>query len=112
MGLIVSPIVEGKLAAWEELVEGITGPRKEEFADFNRRYSLTRHAVWLAKLPQGWAAVVLIEGPGAGDFLPRITKSTHDFDRWLSSRLAEVHGIDVSMPPPGSPPELKFDVRL
>ena len=44
MGVIVAPIVEGKLEAWKEWCRELMGPRAEDTKDFNRRYGLTRHA--------------------------------------------------------------------
>ena len=51
MGLIVAPILEGKLEDWKSWISGLTGPTKTEFADFNKRFELTRHNVWLAETP-------------------------------------------------------------
>jgi hypothetical protein len=39
--------------------------------------------------------------------LAKAPKSTHAFDKWFLSKLQELHGMDLSKPPPGKPPELK-----
>ena len=59
MGVVVAPIVEGKLDAWKGYIGEMKGARKEGLADFNRRYGLTRHAAWLAQSPAGPMVVVL-----------------------------------------------------
>jgi hypothetical protein len=55
MGVIVAPVVEGKLDAWKAWTQELMGPRKAALADFNKRYGLTRHAAWLAagRYPDG-----------------------------------------------------------
>ena len=53
MGIVVAPIVEGKLEAWKAWCEELGGPRRYEFDGFNQRYGLTRHAAWLAETPMG-----------------------------------------------------------
>lgn len=54
MGLVVAPIVEGKLEAWKSWTKDLTGSHKNEFDDFNKRYGLTRHDVWLVESPAGY----------------------------------------------------------
>ncbi|MHC5079684.1 MAG: hypothetical protein ACYTHN_11730 [Planctomycetota bacterium] len=46
MGLVVVPIPEGKVVAWNAWIEELKGPRKTEVDDFCRRYELTQHRVW------------------------------------------------------------------
>ncbi len=51
MGLVVAPIKDGKIEAWKNWNAELIGSRKNEFNDFNQRYGLTRHDVWLAESP-------------------------------------------------------------
>ena len=48
MGLVVVPILDGKLNAWKQWIEEVNGPRRADIEDFNRRHRLTRHRAWLA----------------------------------------------------------------
>ena len=66
MGLVLAPIVEGKLDSWKSWNAELAGAKKSEFDEFNQRYGLTRHDVWLAETPGGPMAVVMHEGPGGG----------------------------------------------
>ncbi|MHC5037019.1 MAG: hypothetical protein ACYTHM_06875 [Planctomycetota bacterium] len=111
MGLVVVPIPEGKVVAWNAWIEELKGPRKTEVDDFCRRYELTQHRVWSFKAPMGHVAIVLHEGPGAVEFMGKLAASDHEFDKWFVSQLAELHNLDLSGPPPGQPPEIKFDWR-
>ncbi len=106
MSVILAPIVEGKVQAWKDWAGKLSGP---EFEDFNRRHGLTRHAAWLAETPAGPMVIVLLEGPGADDHMQRLAASDNDFDRWHRDKIKEVHGLDVTQPPPGPLPELYVD---
>ena len=87
----------------------MNGPRRQELTDFNRRYGLTRHASWLADTPTDPAVVALHQGPGGDEVMPKLGPSQHEFDLWFKDKLKEVHGVDVTQPPPGPLPELYLD---
>ena len=91
MGVVLAPIVEGKLDAWKQWCEDLSGPRKEGLAYFNRRYGLTRHASWLAETPGGPMVVALHQGPGEDQLMPKLASSTHEFDVWFREKIKEVH---------------------
>ncbi len=109
MGVVLAPIVAGKLEAWKHWAKELKGPRIEDLRDFNRRYGLTRHAAWLAETPAGPVVIALHEGPGANEFMQKIGSSQLDFDVWFKEKVKEVHGLDVTQPPPGPSPELYLD---
>ena len=106
MSVILAPILEGKLQAWKDWAGELSGA---EFEDFNSRYDLTRHAVWLAETPAGPMAIVLLEGPGADDHMHKLAASDNEYDRRHRDKIKEVHGLDVTQPPPGPLPELYVD---
>ena len=109
MGVIVAPIVEGKLDAWKEWIADITGPRAAEMKDFNRRYGITSHRAYLAETPSGPVVVAVHDGPGGDGFVAAVAGSDHPFDASFKAKVLEVHGLDVTQPPPGPPPELMLD---
>ncbi|MFQ5595163.1 MAG: hypothetical protein ACE5HA_13535 [Anaerolineae bacterium] len=106
MGIVVAPIVDGKLETWKQWAAQLQGPAAAEFADFNRRYGLTRHAAWLAETPAGPVVVALHEGPGADTFMEKVATSNHEVDVMFREMVAECHGMDLTQPPPGPAPEL------
>ena len=106
MDVILAPIVEGKLQAWKDWAGELRGPK---FEDFNSRYDLTRHAAWLAETPAGPMAIVLLEGPGAADHMHKLAASDHEYDRRHKDKIKEVHGMDITQPPLGPPPEKYVD---
>jgi hypothetical protein len=109
MGVVLSPILEGKVDAWKQWSKELMGPSKEALKDFNRRYGLTRHAAWLAQTPSGPVVVALQEGAGGADFMPKLVTSQHKFDVLFKNKLLEIHGFDLSKPLPGPLPELFVD---
>ena len=105
MGLVIAPIQEGKLDAWKSWNAELTGSKKSEFDEFNLRYGLTRHNVWLAETPGGPVAVVLHEGPGGESFMQRLAQSDHGFDVAMKESIEKFHNMDLAGPPPGPPPK-------
>ena len=108
MGLVVAPIMEGKLEAWKSWISEIKGSGKIEFDDFNQRYELTRHDGWLAESAQGAMAIVLHEGPGADSFMQKLGQSDHTYDLNMRQHLEDFHGMRFDQPPPGPPPVKMF----
>jgi hypothetical protein len=111
MGTIAAavPLLPGKTDAWRQWASELQGPRAAEFADFNERVGLSRHAAWLQQTPMGDLVVIIAEGPGADTFFPKVAASVHEFDVWFRDTVREVHGVDFSNPPPL--PELGIDAR-
>lgn len=80
MGVVLAPILEGKLDTWKAWCAELNGPRAQEMRDFNQRHSLTRHAAWLAQTPSGPAVIALHQGPGSDDFMRNLASSNREFD--------------------------------
>ena len=105
----IIPVLSDKLEDWKQLLTDMSGPRSSDFEDFNTRYQLTRHRVWLQQNPDGSnLAVVLHEGEGANTIMQRFATSDHPFDVELRNKIGDAHGIDFTQPPP-PPPELLMD---
>jgi hypothetical protein len=104
MGLLLAPILEDKLEAWKSWSAEITGEKRKEFEDLNRRYELTRHDAWLAETPNGPVAVVLQEGSGGDTFMQKLAQSNNPFDIYMKQKIESFHGMDLSAPPPGPAP--------
>ena len=106
MGTIAfaAPIVPGKEEAWADFAGQLSGARKAEFDDFNARHQITDHRAWLQKNPHGNSLVIVVaEGPGAETLMGGFATSDNEFDKWFADRVTEVHGIDLSGPPPPLP---------
>lgn len=108
MAMILAPLPAAKVDAWKSFMTEMTGPKKAEFDDFNRRHGLTKHEAWLAETPAGTFIVAIHEGPGSAELIPKIAQSSNAFDKWFASKLTEIHGMDLTKPPPGPMPERKL----
>ncbi len=101
MGAMAAPILPGKADQWKAWVAELTGPRKAEFEASNARHQLTGHHAWLQINPDGsQLAIVVHEGPGEESYLRNVATSDNDFDKWFVSEVADLHGMDLTAPPP------------
>ena len=105
MGLVVAPILEGKLEDWKAWAAELMAPRRAELDRFNQRYGLARHDAWISETPMGTFAVVLHEGPGGDEIMAKLGSSTNSFDVWFAGKIKELHGMDLNATPPGPMPE-------
>ena len=72
--------------------------------EMNERMGLTTHAAWLQQNPDGsQLAVVVLDGPGASEFLGKLATSDHEFDTWFRTGIEYIHPMDLSAPPPPAP---------
>jgi hypothetical protein len=98
------PIKPGKEETWKSWIAETNGARKAEFDEMNQRMGLTTHAAWLQQNPDGsQLAVVVVDGPGASEFLGKLATSDHAFDRWFRTNVEDIHPLDFSAPPPPAP---------
>ena len=51
----------------------------------------------------------MLEGPGSDDFMPKLAASQHEYDVSFKEMILDVHGMDVTQPPPGPLPKLYLD---
>ena len=101
MPAMAAPLAADKLEAWEAFAGQLTGPRQAEFHDMNERHGLTDHRAYLQPTPDGqYLVLVMIEGSGADGFMPSVTQSDHEFDRWFTESVIDLHGFDLSAPMP------------
>ena len=109
MGVVLAPILDGKVEVWKDWIRELNGSASTELKDFNGRYGLTRHAAWLTETPSGPAVIALHQGPGSNQFMPKLAAADREFDIWFRDKIKEIHGLDVTQPPPGPMPELYLD---
>ncbi|MCB2223436.1 MAG: hypothetical protein KQH83_04585 [Actinobacteria bacterium] len=89
--IVLAPIAEGRLDEWRAFHEELTGARRGEWAESQRRRGVAREAVFLWSGPDGPVAVYLVEGTEAGEALGALAGSTHPFDEWLRERFDGLH---------------------
>lgn len=101
------PVLPGKTEALRRLGAEVSGPRRREFAEHERRLGLTREIIWLQHTPQGDMVVNYWEGADPAHAFQVLISSDSPFDRWFKDQLKEIHGIDFTQPLP--PNELVFE---
>jgi hypothetical protein len=109
MKAMVVPLKRNKVEAWKAWIRECQGPRKEEFDSFNERMGLTLHRAWLTQGPRGPLVMVVLDGPGADNFMQRMATSHEPFDVWFRERVSEIHGVDFSQAGVVPPSDLFMD---
>jgi hypothetical protein len=102
-------IIPSKVPAWKAWIRELTQSRKEEFEAFNERMELTLHRAWLAQGSEGPLVIVVVDGPGAKNYVRKLASSREPFDRWFRERVTEYHGLDFSKLDALPQPEIYLD---
>ena len=108
MMAVAFPILPGKTAEWRAFMEEINGPRRAEFLESRRRAGV-RERTFLQPTPMGDLVIVTLEGDDPGHSFGQMMSAGDAFTTWFIERATAVHGIDVSAPMPGPPPEQVID---
>lgn len=96
------PILPGKTNDWKQAMAALSGARKAEFDEWNRRLGVTRHVVSLQETPGGDYVVVYAEGDDPAGTMEQLLTSDHPFEKWfVETILIGTHGVD---PAQGAPP--------
>ena len=84
--------------------------RFEEYVASRKRLGITMERVYRMQTPMGAFAIAYLETarPFTDSFKAMVT-SNDPFDKEFARRLADVHGMDPTSPPPGGGPELLAD---
>lgn len=101
-----APILPGKLETFKEFIKELDGPRLADYAASRERHGITRERVYHQQTPMGDFAIINVQGPNAETMMPSMGASTDPFDVWFREKVNEMHGIDMTQPPPGPPPSL------
>jgi hypothetical protein len=105
------PILPGKTEQWKHFCQEMVGPRRSEYEASNHRLGLTKEVVSLQQTPQGDMALVYWEAPDISRIFEGYASSQEPFDVWLREQIKDIHGVDMSQPPPGPLPEVVIDWR-
>ncbi len=96
-----APLVPGKDDDFKTFAGDLHASRAADFAALNERHGLTMHQAWLQPNPDGSKLVVVVlDGDGAKGFFAAIAKSDDPDDQWFRDVISNVHGFDLSQPPP------------
>jgi Family of unknown function (DUF6176) len=93
------PVLPGKEELDRETLDEMVGSRRDEYEAALKEAGIGRQAIWHQETPDGTLAMVYIEADNP-DAAQRFTSSDAEISKWFVERMKEVHGIDVSQPPP------------
>ena len=106
----VYPILTGKTEAWKQFTQEMSGARKNEHAASRKRLGIQLETDYLQQTPMGDTAIIVTEtDKEIPQLFQALAMSSDPFDVWFREKLKELHGLDVTQPPPGPPPEKYFD---
>lgn len=101
---VITPLLPGKTAAWQRMVEEVKGPRRAAHQDFSRRLGVQED--WFFQpTPAGDLKIIYLESDDLGAAISGLASSTAPHDVWFKQSLLDVDGIDWSKPLPGPLPE-------
>jgi hypothetical protein len=97
------PVLPGKSAA--EIVD-MWRSRPDEYRDSRRNLGITLERGYHQSTPMGDFAVAYLETEGSpAEAFAKVGASELEIDRDFVRMVKDVHGIDLTAPPPGPPPE-------
>ena len=100
------PILPGKGAAARAFQRELAGARRAEYAHSERAHGIVKELWFLQETANGDLFVAYLESPDLTRALGRFAASRAAFDVWFRRQLADVTGVDLSIPPPGRLSEL------
>lgn len=101
------PIPPGKFDAWQAFASQLKGARRAEF-EASRKALGVHERTFLQRMPQGDSVIVTLEGADPAGAFAKFAKGTDPFTKWFVGQVKEIHGLDLTVPPP-SMPELTID---
>lgn len=103
----VFPVLPGKTEAYKQFGQELT--RHSGYADSRRRLGIHAERSFLQSTPQGDLAIIYFEADDVARVFQGVATSQEPFDRWFREQVLDIHGVDVTQPPPGPPPHVIFD---
>lgn len=105
---VAFPILPGKTGEWRSWMDELKGARREAFAESRRRAGV-HERTYLQSTPMGDLVIVTLEGDEPGRAFGKMMSADDEFTKWFTARAQEIHGIDLTVRPTGSPSELIID---
>ena len=100
------PLVAGKTEADARIIADRFQSEPDAYAESRRRLGVIAERAYLQTTPMGLFVVAYIESdrPSAAT-MTGLAQSDLEIDRFFRDTVRELHGIDLTLPPQGPPPE-------
>jgi hypothetical protein len=102
------PIPPGKKEQWQKFSSELQGARRADFVE-SRRKAGVRERTFHQQTPMGDFVIVTLEGDEPETAFERLSRDGSPFMQWFKAQVREIHGLDMSQPPPGPPPTMVID---
>ena len=96
------PIPGNKKAQWQGFVKELQGARNAEFIASRKKMGI-RERTFHQETPMGDFVIVTLEGASPETALATFAQDTSPFTAWFKAQVKEIHGLDLSQPPPSTP---------
>lgn len=97
ISLLVWEIPADQEEPWRRLLQELSGPRYEEYAESRRRLGASAEYVWLAPKPSGGGiALVCIETDDPERALRELAAPESSFDSWHGNEMRRIFGFDFA----------------
>jgi hypothetical protein len=108
---IAVPILPGKTEQWRRMMDEVKGPRAAEIRAVRARVGV-HERTFLQSTPHGDLVVITLEGNDPAAAFAAMHAGADATTQWFVTQVREIHGIDLTQPPPGPPPALVFDSQV
>src|SRR5579859_7754501 len=109
---LVFPVVPGKSDAEVKKMAATFSSRPEDYRESRRRAGITLERAYLQHTPMGNFVVAYVESSkGFGETMGSMVTSGLEIDRLFAEHVKANHGVDLTQPPAGPPPETIADWR-
>lgn len=105
---IAIPILPGKTEAVKEFAHELSTTYHDAFAESRNKMNVQERS-FLQSTPMGDMVIVTIEGENPTEAFQRFAEADDEFTRFFTSKVKELHGLDLKNPPDGALPELLVD---
>ncbi len=102
------PILPGKTAQFKKFINELKGNRYTQFAESRKRLAVQERTFYQTT-PQGDFVIVTLEGNDPESAFKNFGKQNDEFTKWFVKEVKDIHGVDLTSPPPGPMPELLID---
>ena len=105
---IAIPIPANKIEQWKKFTKELMTTRRSDFVASRKRLGV-HERTFLQHTPHGDMVVVTLEGANPHKSFAEFGQGNDPFTTWFKQQVMEIHGMDLTAPPPGPLPEMIVD---
>ncbi len=102
------PVVKGKEGELKNFLNDLNGKYKSAY-QVSRKKLGVRERSFHQVTPMGEMIIVTLEGENPQEAFSKFASGDDEFTKWFTKKVSEIHGIDLSAPPPGPMPVMMID---